>query len=59
MAKVKVTQIKSTIHRPEDQKRTIKALGFRKLHQVREFEENPAIMGMIKKVAHLIKVETI
>lgn len=57
MAKVKITQIKSTIDRPVDQKRTVRALGFTKMHQVREVEGTPQVMGMIKKVAHLLKVE--
>jgi large subunit ribosomal protein L30 len=57
MAKIKITQIKSIIDRPENQKRTIRALGFTKLNQSLEKEATPQIMGMVKKVAHLIKVE--
>ena len=57
MAKVKITQVKSTIDRPETQKRTVRALGFTKMHQIVEVEGTPQIMGMIKKVAHLLKVE--
>ena len=57
MAKVKITQVKSSIRRPEDQKRTLVALGLTKLHQSREIEESPAVMGMVKKVEHLLKVE--
>jgi large subunit ribosomal protein L30 len=57
MAKVKITQVKSTIDRPENQKRTVRALGFTKLHQVIEVEGTPQVMGMIKQVAHLLKVE--
>jgi large subunit ribosomal protein L30 len=57
MAKVRITQIKSTIDRPENQKRTVRALGFTKLNQTIEKEATPQILGMIKKVAHLIKVE--
>ena len=59
MAKIKITQIKSIIDRPEDQKRTIRALGFTKMHQVKEHEGTPQIIGMIKKVAHLLKVENV
>jgi large subunit ribosomal protein L30 len=59
MAQVKITQIKSTIDRPENQKRIIKALGFRRLNQSLVKEENPAILGMISKVNHLIKIEKI
>jgi large subunit ribosomal protein L30 len=43
----------------EDQKRTIRALGFTKLNQSKEVEGTPQIMGMINKVAHLLKVEKI
>jgi len=56
MAKIKIKQIKSGIDRPETQKRTLRALGFSKLHQVREMEATPQVMGMVKKVAHLIQV---
>jgi large subunit ribosomal protein L30 len=59
MAKVKVTQIKSTIDRSERQKKTIAALGIKKLNGSVEVEETPQIKGMITKVAHLVKVETI
>lgn len=59
MEKFKITQVKSTIDRMEDQKRTIRALGFTKLNQSKEVEGTPQIMGMINKVAHLLKVEKI
>lgn len=57
MAKIKIKQINSGIDRPERQKRTLKALGFRKLHQVVELEATPQIMGMVKKVAHLVEIQ--
>jgi large subunit ribosomal protein L30 len=57
MGKVKITQIKSAIRRPKDQKRTLEALGLRKLHNPRVMEESPAVLGMIRKVEHLLKVE--
>lgn len=57
MGKIKVTKVKSIIKRPEDQKRTMEALGLRKMNQSNEFEDTPAIRGMIRKVNHLIKVE--
>ncbi|MBI1305402.1 MAG: 50S ribosomal protein L30 [Bacteroidetes bacterium] len=57
MGKIKVTKIKSVIKRPEDQKRTMLALGLKKINQSNELEATPAVMGMIKKVSHLIKVE--
>lgn len=56
MAKVKIKQVRSAINRPKNQKRTIEALGFRKLNQVIEKEATPQVMGMIKTVAHLIEV---
>lgn len=59
MEKIKITQVKSAIDRKEDQKRTVRALGFTKLNQSREVEATPQILGMINKVAHLLKVEKI
>ncbi|TVR76765.1 MAG: 50S ribosomal protein L30 [Chitinophagaceae bacterium] len=57
MEKVRITQIKSQIDRPERQKRTLKALGLTRMHKTVEKENSPQIAGMIKKVEHLIKVE--
>jgi len=59
MGKVKITQVKSAIRRPADQKRTLVALGLRKLNKAREIEESPAVLGMIRKVEHLLKVEKV
>lgn len=59
MAKVKITQVRSIIKTPQDQKDTIRALGFRKIGQTVEHEATPQIMGMAKKVAHLVKIENI
>jgi large subunit ribosomal protein L30 len=59
MAKLKLTQIRSTIKRPEVQKRTIKALGLGKINRSVEVENNPSIAGMIRVVNHLVKVEEI
>ena len=59
MSKIKITQVKSGIDRPERQKRTLIALGLRKLHQTVEKEVTPQIQGMVAKVAHLIKVEEV
>lgn len=56
MAKVKVTQVKSTIDRPERQKRTIKALGLGKINKSIIVENTPQIKGMIEKVSHLVLV---
>ncbi len=59
MKKIKITQIKSAIDRPERQKLTLKALGLTKLHNSKEVEATPQILGMIRKVDHLVKVEEI
>ncbi len=56
MAKIKITQVKSGIDRTERQKATLKALGFSKLHQVIEKEDNANIRGMIRKVNHLVTI---
>jgi len=57
MSKIKVTYINSAIDRKYDQKATIKALGFTKLNQTVEHEDTPQIMGMIRKVQHLLNVQ--
>jgi large subunit ribosomal protein L30 len=59
MAKIKITQIKSVIDRSERQKRTMQALGLKKINQSVEVEANPAIIGMVRKVNHLVAVESI
>ncbi|MCB9064915.1 MAG: 50S ribosomal protein L30 [Chitinophagales bacterium] len=59
MAKIKITQIKSSIDRPERQKRTLVALGLRKLNATVEVEASEQIKGMVTKVSHLIKVEEV
>ena len=56
MAKIKITLVRSTIHRPKDQKDTVKALGIRKMNHSVEIESNPQILGMVKKIAHLVTV---
>jgi len=55
--KIKVTQIRSTINRKEDHKRVITSLGLGKIGKSRIHDDSPAIMGMIKKVSYLLKVE--
>ncbi|PSR15070.1 MAG: 50S ribosomal protein L30 [Bacteroidetes bacterium] len=57
MAKVKITQVKSLIDRPQRQKDTVKALGLKRINHSITKEVNPQVMGMISKVAHLLKVE--
>jgi large subunit ribosomal protein L30 len=59
MAKIKITQIKSVIDRSERQKRTMQALGLKKINQSVEVEANPAIIGMVRAVNHLVAVESI
>ncbi|HLV38329.1 50S ribosomal protein L30 [Xanthomarina sp.] len=58
MSKVKVKQVRSKINCPENQKRTLEALGLRKIGQVVEHDDTPTIQGMINKVKHLVSVET-
>jgi large subunit ribosomal protein L30 len=57
MAKLRVTQVRSTIDKPKDQKATIIALGLGKMNRTVEVNDTPQIAGMIRKVSHLVKVE--
>jgi large subunit ribosomal protein L30 len=59
MAKIRITQVKSENRKPEKQKRTLLALGIRKLNHTVEHEATPQIMGMVEKVKHLVRVENI
>jgi large subunit ribosomal protein L30 len=59
MAKIKITQIKSVIDRSERQKRTIQALGLTKISQSVEVEATPSIIGMVKRVNHLVAIEKV
>ncbi len=54
MAKIKVKQVKSSIKRTQNQKRTLEALGLRRIGQVVEHDDTPNILGMIDKVKHLV-----
>ena len=56
MAKIKIKKIRSEIKKPGDQKKTLLALGLRKIGQVVEHEDTPNILGMINKVKHLVSV---
>ena len=56
MAKLKITLVRSTIGRKEDQIATVEALGLRKIRSVVEKEDTPQIRGMINKVSHLVEV---
>ena len=57
MKKIRITLVKSPIDRPERQKLTIQALGLNKTNSFREVEATPQILGMIRKVEHLVQVE--
>lgn len=57
MVKLRVTWVKSGIGYSEDQKRTLKALGFRRLNQSIVHEDSASLRGMVNKVRHLVKVE--
>ena len=59
MAKIKITQVKSAIDRPERQKLTLQALGLNKLNATKEVEATPQILGMVNKVTHLVQVEEV
>ena len=59
MAKIRITQVKSKNGKPERQKRTMEALGIRKLNHSVVHEATPQILGMVTKVNHLVKVENI
>ena len=59
MGKIKITQVKSAIKRPFKQKRTLIALGIKKLNQTVELEATPQILGMVSKISHLVVVEEV
>ncbi|MFT6849470.1 MAG: large subunit ribosomal protein L30 [Sphingobacteriales bacterium] len=59
MARIKITQVRSTIKREESQKRTVRALGLRKMNHTVEHEATPQILGMVNKVKHLLLVENV
>jgi len=59
MKKIKITQVKSTIGRPERQKNSMQALGLRKMNHSVEHTLTPQISGIVEKVKHLITVEEI
>lgn len=57
MKRIKITQVRSGIGRPLRQKRTLQALGLRKMHHSVEKDATPQILGMVAKVSHLVTVE--
>ena len=59
MKKIKITLVKSPIDRPERQKLTLKALGLNKTNSAKEVEATPQVLGMVRKVEHLVKVEEV
>ncbi len=59
MSKLKVTQVKSTIGRPEKHRRVMKGLGLRGINKHVVVDNTPSFRGMIKKVIHLVQVEEI
>jgi large subunit ribosomal protein L30 len=59
MAKIKITQVRSAIKRPADQKATMVALGLKRMNHTVEKEATPQILGMVRKVMHLLTVEEV
>jgi large subunit ribosomal protein L30 len=59
VTKLRLTWVKSGIGYKRDQRRTLRALGFRRLNETVEHEDSPAIRGMVAKVKHLVKMEVI
>ena len=57
MAKVKITQTGSPIRRQPDQRKTLIGLGLNKMHRTVELEDTADVRGMIRKVAHMVKIE--
>lgn len=57
MGKIAITQVKSAIKRPKNQKLTLQALGLKKLNRTVEHENTPQIVGMVNKVKHLLTVK--
>ena len=57
MSKIRIKLVKSGIDRPENQKRTLRALGLTRLHKTVEVEATPQVSGMVHKVKHLLEVE--
>lgn len=55
--KLRITQVRSVIRRPENQKRTIAALGLRRMHQTVIHDDTPEMRGMLNRVNHLIRIE--
>jgi large subunit ribosomal protein L30 len=56
-SKLKITQVKSVIGSPDDQRRTVRALGLKRINDTVEQEDTPAVRGMVFKVKHLVEIE--
>lgn len=59
MATIRITQVRSIIKRPQGQKDTMKALGLTKMHKTVEHEATPQVLGMVRKIQHLVTVEEV
>lgn len=59
MIQLRITQVRSTIKRPKDQKATIKALGLGKINRTVIKDASPMLIGMVQKVSHLLRVEEV
>lgn len=59
MVKIRITQVRSKIGRPERQKKTLEALGLKRIRHTVEHEATPQILGMVTKVRHLVTVEEV
>ncbi|MCI5057888.1 MAG: 50S ribosomal protein L30 [Flavobacteriales bacterium] len=59
MGKIRIKQVRSKINRPKDQKKTLIALGLKKMNQVVEHNDTPQILGMVRKISHLVEVEKV
>ncbi|MDY0219816.1 MAG: 50S ribosomal protein L30 [Desulfobacterium sp.] len=57
--KIKITQIRSLVGRTEKHRRIVRALGLKRMHMTVEHANNPAILGMVKKIPHLVTVEEV
>ena len=59
MSKLKVTQVRSVIDRPKDQKRTVRSLGLHRINDTVVKDDRPEIRGMVRKVSHLVRMEEV
>ena len=59
MAKLRIRQVRSEIHRQGIQRKTLRALGIRRMNQTVVHEDNPCIRGMVNKIQHLLEIEEV